>query len=68
MWRRRLVAWEDELVRECVDLLSLVVLQVDKEDVWSYRYFLRPFYYAVKGGFVKSIVVCMTFSLESNFC
>ena len=25
-WRRRLLPWEEELLRECVDLLSLIVL------------------------------------------
>ena len=25
-WRRKLLAWEEELLRECVDLLSLVAL------------------------------------------
>jgi len=27
-WRRRLFVWEEELVRECVDRLTHVVLQV----------------------------------------
>lgn len=33
-----LFAWEEELVRECVDVLSVVALQVDDEDRWSWRY------------------------------
>ena len=33
-WRMRLFAWEEELVRECIERLTLVVLQEDIEDRW----------------------------------
>ncbi|KEH30065.1 hypothetical protein MTR_4g060705 [Medicago truncatula] len=53
-WRRRLFAWEEELVGECVERLANFVLQVDISDRWTcykgqpsqeecpsgYRYFL----------------------------
>lgn len=31
-WRRRLFAWEEELTRDCVDMLSNIILQVEMED------------------------------------
>jgi len=34
-WRRRLQAWEEELLEECKLLLLTVVLQVNDDDVWS---------------------------------
>jgi len=34
-WRRRLRAWEEELLEECKLLLLTVVLQVNDDDVWS---------------------------------
>lgn len=36
-WRGRLFAWEGKLVGECVELLSLVVLQVSVEDRWIWK-------------------------------
>jgi len=33
-WRRRLFVLEDELVEECVELLTSVVLEVDLDDRW----------------------------------
>jgi len=33
-WRRRLFAWEEELVRELILLLHNVTLHVDKDDRW----------------------------------
>ena len=36
-WRRRLFAWEDELVMECVERLAIVTLQVDMEDRWIWK-------------------------------
>jgi hypothetical protein len=34
-WRRRLWAWEEEMVVECMNLLLIVMLQVDTDDRWS---------------------------------
>jgi hypothetical protein len=36
-WRRRLFAWEEELVGECVERLANFVLQVDTSDRWVWR-------------------------------
>ena len=36
-WRRRLFAWEDELVRECVDCISNIVLQDEMVDRWVWK-------------------------------
>jgi hypothetical protein len=36
-WRRRLFAWEEELVLECIALLSNIVLQDDTCDRWVWR-------------------------------
>ncbi|GAU10380.1 hypothetical protein TSUD_422790, partial [Trifolium subterraneum] len=36
-WRRRLYAWEEELVVECVARLANVVLQVGARDRWVWR-------------------------------
>jgi len=33
-WRRRLLAWEEEKVRECCDILSNIVLQPTHPDRW----------------------------------
>ena len=35
-WRRRLLAWEEESVRECSMLLHNIVLQVDSHDTWRW--------------------------------
>ena len=35
-WRRRLWAWEEELVKECRTLLLTVSLQVENDDVWTW--------------------------------
>jgi hypothetical protein len=36
VWRRRLLAWEEESVRECALLLQNFVLQVNVNDKWSW--------------------------------
>lgn len=36
-WRRRLFAWEEELVGECVERLANIVLQVGMSDKWVWR-------------------------------
>lgn len=41
-WRGRLFAWEGKLVGECVELLSLVVLQVSVEDRWIWKIHFLP--------------------------
>ena len=33
-WKRKLFAWEERLVRECMNQLSFVVLQVGMTDRW----------------------------------
>ena len=40
----KLFAWEEKLVRECVNLLYVVALQVDVEDRWSWRFHLSSRY------------------------
>jgi len=50
MWRRRLLAWEEESVRECVMLLHHVVLQDDIQDHW--RWLIDPIHgYTVRGTY-----------------
>jgi len=36
-WRRRLLAWEEERVRECCDILSNIVLQPTHFDRWIWH-------------------------------
>ncbi|KEH33269.1 hypothetical protein MTR_3g434770 [Medicago truncatula] len=49
-WRRRLLAWEEELVSECASLLHNVVLQDNTVDRW--RWLLDPLHgYSVKGTY-----------------
>jgi len=36
-WRRRLLAWEEDLMKECISLLSNVTLQETTSDVWQWR-------------------------------
>jgi hypothetical protein len=49
-WRRRLLAWEEESVRECVVLLNNVILQVNRLDSW--RWLLDPIHgYSVRGTY-----------------
>jgi len=40
VWRRRLLAWEEESVRECSILLHNIVLQNNVHDTW--RWYLDP--------------------------
>ena len=48
LWRRRLLAWEEETVSECASLLHDVVLQDNTIDRW--RWSLDPIHdYSVKG-------------------
>ncbi|KEH40972.1 hypothetical protein MTR_1g040225 [Medicago truncatula] len=35
-WRRRLLAWEEESVRECSEVLYNIVLQDDVPDTWRW--------------------------------
>ncbi|GAU40836.1 hypothetical protein TSUD_287740 [Trifolium subterraneum] len=49
-WRRRLHAWEEELVLECVERLSNVVLQVNEHDRWVWK--LHPSHcYTVRSAY-----------------
>jgi len=36
-WRRRLLAWEEELVVEIRNLLSNIIMQESEADVWIWR-------------------------------
>jgi hypothetical protein len=50
VWRRRLLAWEEDGVRECVTLLNNIVLQENIQDQW--RWLLDPIHgYTVKGTY-----------------
>jgi len=50
VWRRRLFAWEEESVRECVVLLCNIVLQDNVHDSW--RWLLDPIHgYSVKSSY-----------------
>jgi len=52
VWRRRLMAWEEEAVTECVALLVDIVLQDTIHDRW--RWVLDP----IKGYFVRGACSC----------
>jgi len=50
VWRRRLLAWEEQSVRECSDLLHNIVLQDEVHDTW--RWLLDTSTgYTVKGAY-----------------
>jgi len=50
VWRRRLLAWEEDSVRECTLLLNNVVLQVTVNDTW--RWLLDPVHgYSVREAY-----------------
>jgi len=50
LWRRRLLAWEEESVQECSMLLLNIVLQDTVEDTW--RWCLDPIHgYSVRGAY-----------------
>jgi len=50
LWRRRLLAWEEESVREFFVLLLNIVLQDIVEDIWRWR--LDPLHgYSVQGAY-----------------
>jgi len=50
MWRRRLLAWKEESVRECFVLLHDFVFQENVED--TYRWLLDPLHgYSVRGAY-----------------
>lgn len=50
VWKRRLLAWEEECVRECSVLLSNVVLQDHIQDSW--RWLLDPIQgYSIRGTY-----------------
>ena len=49
-WRRRLLAWEEDSVRECSEVLHNIVLQVDVTDSW--RWLLDPVHgYSVRESY-----------------
>ncbi|XP_024640667.1 uncharacterized protein [Medicago truncatula] len=49
-WRRRLFAWEEDSVRECVNLLNNIILQVNSQDNWCWL--LDPIHgYSVSGTY-----------------
>ncbi|XP_024640546.1 uncharacterized protein [Medicago truncatula] len=50
VWRQRLLAWEEESMRECITLLDNIVLQVHIQDRW--RWLLDPVHgYSVGGTY-----------------
>ena len=50
LWRRRLLAWEEETVRECYVLLLNIVLQDTVDDTW--RWLLDHIHgYSVRGAY-----------------
>ncbi|XP_024628771.1 uncharacterized protein [Medicago truncatula] len=50
LWRRRLLAWEEESVRECLVLFHNIVLQENVED--TLRWLLDPIHgYSVRGAY-----------------
>jgi len=50
VWRRRLLAWEEESVRECYVFLDNIVLQENVHDGW--RWLLDPIHrYYVRGAY-----------------
>ena len=49
-WRRRMLAWEEESVRECSALLNNVILQDNIQDSW--KWLLDPLHgYSVRGTY-----------------
>ena len=50
LWRRRLLAWEEESVRECLLLLHNIILQEHVEDTWTWL--IDPNHgYSVRGAY-----------------
>lgn len=55
-WRRRLWAWEEKMLEECITLLLTIMLQVDTIDVWKWipnpaaGYTVRGAYYTLTCG------------------
>lgn len=50
LWRRRLLAWEEESVRECLLLLHNIVMQANVTDKW--RWLLDPLHgYLVRDAY-----------------
>jgi len=43
-WRRRLLAWEEEQVGECCELLTSIVLQDGLDDKWLWKLNLSKSY------------------------
>jgi len=57
VWRRRLLAWEEESVRECSVLLHNIVLQDEVNDTW--RWLLdNSSGYTVKGAYTFITTTC----------
>jgi len=49
-WRRRLLAWEEDSVKECSEMLHNIVLQVEVADSW--RWLLDPVHgYSVRNSY-----------------
>ena len=57
-WRRRLLAWEEDSVRECVVLLNNVILQDNIQDFW--RWMVDP----IHGYSVHGTYRFLTFAIE----
>ncbi|GAU51648.1 hypothetical protein TSUD_414700 [Trifolium subterraneum] len=62
-WRRRLYAWEEDLVLECITRLSNVVLQVDARDAWVWK--LHPSQsYSVKSTYLFFTAQNVTYNAD----
>jgi len=64
-WRRRLFAWDAELVRECVARLSNVVLQVAVMDRWVWKLHTSQ-RYTIKSAYNNLNVDDVGFNVDFN--
>jgi len=61
VWRRRLLAWEEESVRECASLLNNVVLQDNFQDRW--RCLLEPNHGYLVSGVYRYLTTSLNVSV-----
>ncbi|XP_024628614.1 uncharacterized protein [Medicago truncatula] len=65
VWRRRLLAWEEESMRECITLLVNIVLQVNIHDRW--RWLLDPVHEYSVGGTYRFLTTYEEQLTDENF-
>jgi len=58
-------AWKEELLRECVDMLSNVILRAEMEDWWVWNLHLSK-WYTVKSAYENFASVDVDFSVGSK--